>query len=220
MFRILNRLFSQSAPYVFEFPKAKRNCRILLIDDDPDALPIDDLKSDEYNIEQRKKVDAGLLRNCESAVYDLIVLDYNGVAPASICPDDGFGVFERIRKSNPDQYIISISAQTYDISKTEYFKKANAYLKKPTDLVTTKKALDEGIEQLFHREFIFDRISNALTANGIPKKRAERLIQSLRSEDIKSYSQVESIAQNILKTSEDIDKIRTWLTRLGKIISI
>ena len=78
------------APPAFDFERSKRSCRIVVIDDDKLAVPIEQLVSDGYNVAQVLEVDASVMRLCEQGTYDLILLDYNGVAPPEITPDDGF----------------------------------------------------------------------------------------------------------------------------------
>lgn len=199
----LKSLLVGNPRYRFDFANAKHRCRILLIDDDPIALPIKEISNDGYNITQREAVDAELLKQCEDGVFDIIVLDYNGIAPASITPNDGFGVFERIRNSNPQQYIISVSGQTYDISKTAYFKQANDWLKKPTDLATTKDKLDTGIKFLFDRTEVIERLKRQLQMEGLQQKSIAAVINHIAN---RNYT--------------DIDEIANHVKRVGKIIDI
>lgn len=180
MFEILKNMLRSDESYHYDFANAKRVCRILVIDDDPQALPMQELRRSGYNIEQVEAVDVDVMRMCEDGTYDVILLDYTGVAPRNITPDDGFGVFDRIRAANATQYIIAISAKTYDIAKTEYFKNANDWLKKPTDLVTTKNMIDKAINHCFDREIIFREIEKTLRENGVAKKQIDRTIKALK----------------------------------------
>lgn len=186
MFRALLKFFlKEKSEYRFDLSAAKRMARIILIDDDSTALPITDLQRDGYAVHQQHAVDAPLLSRCESSAFDIIILDYNGIAPASISETDGFGVFDRIRKANPDQYIISVSAKTYDISKTAYFKDANDWLRKPTDLSSTKNALDKGIAYLFDRTALLQRLHLQALQEGATVKQADKLVKEFEIKDLR-----------------------------------
>jgi CheY-like chemotaxis protein len=185
MFAWVGRFLRMQNEYRFDFDEAKRKTRILLIDDDASALPISHLQASDYAIRQEKKVTVELLQACERGDFDIILLDYNGIAPPAICPDDGFGVFDRIRHSNPDQYIIAISGQTYDIARTEYFAKANDWLKKPTDLSSTKTKIDKGIAEIFDKSKILARVRSQAIVDGATSAQADKLARELGARELK-----------------------------------
>ena len=201
MLNIFSKIFHLKDSYHYDFDSAKRVCRILIIDDDPQALPFRELKRSGYNIEQVEAVDVDVMRMCEEGTYDVILLDYTGVAPESMTPNDGFGVFDRIRSANPTQYVIAISAKTYDISKTAYFKNANNWLKKPTDLVTAKQMIDQAINHCFDREILFREIEKALRNNGISKKEIEKTIEYLRGHKNDNIGELLGMVKNTTKLS-------------------
>lgn len=203
--------------YRFDFAQAKRRCRVLLIDDDPNALPLTDITSDDYNISQRTAVDPDLLRQCESGVYDIIILDYNGIAPAAITPEDGFGIFDRIRKANPEQYIIAVSAQTYDISRTAYFKNANDWLKKPTELATTKDKIDTGIRFLFDKNSVLERLRTQMLSDGFRQKSIERVMQRLAEKNYADLDEMNEMIKRVAKVSDISKTILGTLKTLAKI---
>lgn len=203
MFKVLTNLFQSDESYHYDFSDAKRVCRILVIDDDAQALPLNELKRSGYNIEQVEAVDVDTLRMCEEGTYDVILLDYTGVAPKSITPSDGFGVFDRIRAANPTQYIIAISAKTYDIAKTAYFKNANDWLKKPTDLVTTQQMIDKAVNHCFDRDIIFHQIEDFLRNDGVHKKEINRIIRILKN-----------------TKSNDLEKLLDIIKRAGRLVGV
>jgi CheY-like chemotaxis protein len=202
MFDAIRRLFLGQPPYRFDFLEARRRCRVLLIDDDPAALPLSEIIKADYSCAQEKIVTGDLLRQCETGVFDIIILDYNGIAPKSITPNDGFGVFDRIRLNNPDQYIIAISGQTYDISKTAYFKEANDWLMKPTDLTTTINKIDSGIKYLFDKTEVLFRLRRQLIDEGARPKDADRLIRDIER---RGYRDVDDMAETIKRVAKLTD---------------
>lgn len=215
MFSKLKDYWNPSEPHQYDFSRAKRVCRIFIIDDDPQALPVQELQSAGYNVQQVETVDADVMRMCEEASYDVILLDYTGVAPKNITPDDGFGVFERIRSANPAQYIIAISAMTYDIAKTEYFKNANDWLKKPTDLVTTKQLIDKAIHHCFDRAIIFREIETILRDSGVAGKQIGKTIENLKRT---RGADLESIQDRVKSTSHLPNLPEKLAGLLGKFV--
>lgn len=214
-------LFNRPDNYRFDFDTAKKRCRILLLDDDPNALPLEDLKRDKYNIEQYIKIDADLLRQCENGTFDIILLDYNGIAPQNVSETDGFGIFDRIRSANVRQYIIAISGQTYDISRTEYFRKANSWLKKPSDLLTTKQKLDDGIRRLFDRDALLTDLSALLAEKGVNKRDIDRVLDALKASTVKTEADGEDVIHGITRLatiSRDVIKVIHQLIQIKALM--
>ncbi|WP_417793320.1 hypothetical protein [Terasakiella pusilla] len=211
-------MFQPAQVYKFDFSEAKRRCRILLIDDDENALPIKDLLDDGYNISQIQTVDSNNLKNCEEGTYDMIILDYNGVAPKSITPDDGFGIFTRIRSANPSQYIIAISGEAYQISKTEYFEKANDWINKPAPLTPTKEKIDKGIKLLFDLSTVLQGLKEILIKDGIPHKSADKIINHFLTKRVTNLEEAVDFTRRTAKVanlSTQITSLLRFVIRLG-----
>jgi CheY-like chemotaxis protein len=217
MLATIIRLFRRAPPYRFDFAEARRRCRILLIDDDPNALPLEDIKKGDYNISQERLVSPELLRQCEGGVFDIIILDYNGIAPEAVTPDDGFGVFARIKGANPNQYIISISGQTYDISKTEYFQRANDWLRKPTDLATTQDKLDAGIRTVFDKSEALARLRRQLLDDGISARAVDKIISKIENSEFRELDQIANLVKNTSKVIELSKGVYSILRNIVKI---
>jgi CheY-like chemotaxis protein len=209
-------LFKSAKPTYspFDFDRSKRSCRIVVIDDDNLAIPVDQLLNDGYNIAQLLEVDANAMRLCEQCTYDIILLDYNGVAPPEITPDDGFGVFQRIRQRNPDQYIIAISGKAFDIAKTAYLKEANDWLKKPVSLADTKAKLDKAITACFDKEHVLNEIRLRALAQGLDAKTAEKLVTKLKTASGKDSKEYYNITKGIVS---DVNTFAGLIERLIKI---
>jgi CheY-like chemotaxis protein len=220
MFNTIRAYILGPPAYHFDFAEARRRCRILLIDDDPNALPIGEITKGDYNLSQEKLVTSDLLRQCETGVFDIIILDYNGIAPKSLTPDDGFGVFERIRSTNPEQYIIAISGLTYDISKTAYFKEANDWLRKPTDLTTTNNKIDAGIRYLFDKTEVLKRLRRQLIDEGTRPQNADRLIRDFERSNYRDLDQMADVIKRLAKLSDISVKVYGIMKNLIKLSSI
>src|SRR5437879_5029842 len=108
--------------YVFNVDAAKKRCRIIVIDDDMPAGLIDGLKGEGYNIYHYYKPEPAVVTQCETSVYDIVALDHGALM-----------LFDRIRNSNPAQYLVVLAAQPDHPAVAPYFQKANGRLKKPYD---------------------------------------------------------------------------------------
>jgi len=185
----------------FDLTTARTRCRIALIDDESNALPLQDLLASGYEIEQFFQVTADLLQRCERGAFHIIVLDYNGIAPQNISPTDGFGVFEIIRNSNPQQYIIAISAKTYDIQKSEYFQKADSRLSKPIDLIKAREALDRGIRAIFDPNHVIRRLSATLQELGYNEELVLKISNLVRDDKSSNLDQLVLNIKSILSVT-------------------
>ena len=201
------------APQPLDFNKAKRTCRFLVIDDEELAIPVEALKRDGYDISQIQEVDSTYMSLCEAGTFDVILLDYNGVAPPQISANDGFGVFERIRSRNPSQYIIAISGKAFDISRAAYLREASDWLKKPASLADTKDKMDRAIRARFDQSLLFEEIKEKLIAQGVPQKSVEKFLADLsnpQSNKLKDYLQS---ASRLLQNSATVAGLITQIIK-------
>ena len=89
----------------------KRLARIVVIDDEPDSVPTDDLRANGYSVEYWPIIDAGRLARLERGEFEIIVLDIQGIAPPGFSDTgDGLGVLRQLKKLNPSQVIIAAPA--------------------------------------------------------------------------------------------------------------
>lgn len=123
----------------------RQRSKILVIDDDSNALPLTLLRNEGYSVEHWDHVRD--LRRLEEGDYDIIFLDIHGVAP-NLGSEDGIGVLEAIKRTNPNQIVVAFSGQTFDLSKMDFWKHADDGLKKPVDFLTAKQTIDRMLERL------------------------------------------------------------------------
>jgi DNA-binding NtrC family response regulator len=157
--------------YAFNFDAAKKRCRIILIDDDMPAPLFEALKAEGYNAHHYYKPEPGVATQCETAVYDIVALDHAALS-----------LFDRIRNSNPAQYLIVMAAQPDHPAVVKYFQSANGNLKKPFDLPGLKAVLDAGIKALFDRNQLLAEMSAMLLKAKVSKTVVDLLVESLKKE--------------------------------------
>jgi CheY-like chemotaxis protein len=125
---------------------AKSIARIAIVDDQLQDFPINDLKSDGYQVQTYRHVQ---LANIQSlASYDIVFLDMKGIVKDD--PDyGGLKLIAELRKLNPQQKICAVSGQTFDPTATEFFKQADDYKKKPLTAQECKTVIDSFIVESF-----------------------------------------------------------------------
>ena len=58
----------------------KKLAKVLVIDDEEQSFPIENLRADGYSIEHWESVDGPRLSRLEDAQFDIVILDIQGVA--------------------------------------------------------------------------------------------------------------------------------------------
>jgi DNA-binding response OmpR family regulator len=139
----------------------------LVIDDDPNSFPVKTLQSEGYNIEYWPRVEN--IGRLEDGEFDIIILDIVGVA-SEWSAQDGLGILEHLKKRNPAQIIVAFSGQTFDLSKTPFFRLADETLPKPVDALKCKQVIDNMLETTYTIQHFWDGIAGILAANGVPEK--------------------------------------------------
>lgn len=125
------------------FPELKKRTRIVVIDDDPNSFPIEILQKEGYAIEQW--LDIQELSKLDDGFYDIIFLDIQGVGLA-YSDQEGLGILEHIKQSNPGQIVVAFSGQSFDLSKTKFWNIADDALCKPVQAAKCKQVIDDLIK--------------------------------------------------------------------------
>lgn len=153
----------------------RKRAKILVIDDAEDALPFGLLRNEGYSVEHWSKVTD--LRRLEEGDFDIIFLDIHGVAQ-DLGEEDGIGVLDAIKRTNPHQIVVAFSAHSFDLSKMAFWKKADEGLKKPVDFLTAKRTIDRMLERLTAQHF-WDSICGILQQHSVDDREIARIERHL-----------------------------------------
>jgi CheY-like chemotaxis protein len=165
-------------PLDIPIAELKKRTKIVVVDDEEESFPYKLLQNDGYTIEWWEKVDSPKLQRLENGDFDIIVLDIMGVVDKEISKDDGIGVLKRIKNVNQHQLIVAFSGQSYDLSKTEFWKLADDTLSKPVTFIQCKEVLDNLIKTKINILNYWRAIKAILTTSGM----AQKNISSLENE--------------------------------------
>jgi len=193
---------------------ARKNSRLLLVDDDPEALPLSLLKDEGYNITQWEELDAGKIRRVEKGEFDVVILDIVGVVPKNVSATDGFGVLEHIKRVNPEQVVIAFSGETFDIKQAGFFEQADDRLLKPVDLVTVARMLDEILQRYYNLDHYWNAVCAILHDQGVPQSKIDKLERRL-TKGLASRQQLDpsAIISSVLNNAETAARIAVLIVR-------
>lgn len=173
----------------FSLPELRKRTKILVIDDDVDAFPVQSLRNQGYTIEHWAEVQS--MERLERGDFDIIILDIAGVARKLSPEEDGFAVLQHLKQHNPMQIIVAFSGQSFDLSKQEFFKLADDTLPKPVNTLKCRQILDELIESKMTVRHLWDTVSALMRAEGVTERKVAKLekqlakaIESARSPDV------------------------------------
>lgn len=172
----------------FSHEEILKRARLLVIDDSEFPL-IKLFKKDGYTI--TKWNDVKELAQLETASYDLILLDLEGVG-RSLSDDQGFGILKHIRATNPTQLVIAYSNQDWSLEYQPFFEEADATLPKTkTDYYEFKRTVDRLLERRFSLDYYVERAQEELQdySAAAPKARdkVRRAILSGNGERLAKY---------------------------------
>lgn len=154
-----------------QFEDLKKKVRIVVIDDE-DGFPVNIFQSEGYNIEKWSTVkDYGKL---EKGYFDLIVLDIKGVA-GHISTDDGLGVLESLKKTNPSQIIIAHSQHSFDLGKSRFWELADENIPKPSDFLKMKSIIDNLILSKYTPARYLGFLHQVLKNNNYSKSKIKKI---------------------------------------------
>lgn len=143
----------------------KQRAKILLIDDDPEAIPYQFLQKESYSIETWATVES--VERLERGTYDIIILDIQGVAQHIDPERDGFGVLKILKENNPNQMIIACSGQDYDPETSDFFNLADDKLSKPVKPEHLKRKVDRLLRLRFDARFRWEETREHLISQGV-----------------------------------------------------
>jgi CheY-like chemotaxis protein len=163
------------------FEDQKKRSRILVIDDEKfEYIPL--FQKDGYAIDKWKDLVIEKLTELESGLYDIILLDIQGVGK-TFSPDQGLGALKHIKNVNPTQIVIAYSNSDYNLKYQEFFNLANRVIQKSSDYYIFKEAVDKSIRERFSYEYFYALINKEIKEEKNEKKLEKYIYKSLQKEN-------------------------------------
>jgi CheY-like chemotaxis protein len=177
MFGFKKRMSLMSLAKPSSLPELRKRTKIVVIDDDKNAFPIEALRQEGYTIDYWPEVQS--MDRLERGDYDIIVLDIAGVAMKFSPDEDGLGVLQHLKRHNPTQIIVAFSGQSFDLSKQDFFKLADDTMPKPVSILKCKQVLDQLIETKMTVRHLWETLTGLMRSEGIPEKKIAQLEANL-----------------------------------------
>lgn len=152
----------------------RKRVRILVIDDQADAFPVESMRSRGYNVEYWPDVSVDNLARLERGEYDIVILDIRGVGK-DISFDEGFAVLKRLKRVRPGLTVVAFSGATFDISESQFFELADDVLPKPVDVFTCEEKLDALLRQSLSFDELWEGLNVLLRHAGVGRWGRSRL---------------------------------------------
>lgn len=192
--------FSKSLKLPIE--EARKRARILVVDNDPNAFPVELLRAEGYNIQQWLELKS--LRNLEDGQFDIIVLDIHGICLPSVSQTDGLGVLEHLKTINPVQVVIAFSGKKFDLKSERFWRIADDYWAKPIDMLAAKAKIDSLLGQKFTAQSYWNALAGFLKSKGVDDEDVTRLEEAIVKAGTKKNPMKESDVVGLLKAGKDV----------------
>jgi len=194
----------------------RKRARIAVVDDDLNAFPLRVLVREGYAIDYFPSVTQ--LDPFERGLYDIIFLDIAGVAP-EWSEDDGLAVLEHLKERNPAQVIVAFSGQTFDLSKSRFWKLADDTLSKPVDAMTAKRCIDDLLARTMTPNHYWGGVRALLLSEGVP----EREIASIESAVVRAVTRrtrpdVRGVVERVCANAETIAKVAALVAKIAGLL--
>ena len=188
--------------FTLPLEEVKKRARILVIDDDASAFPVNRLRGEGYNIQQWERLES--LRNLEEGQFDIIFLDIHNICSEEVSASGGVGVLEHLKKVNPAQIVIAFSGKKFDLGHEKFWRIADDYLAKPIDMLKAKARIDSLLKDKFTPDHYWQSLASFLTANGVNQETLAKLEAAIAAAAVKKRPLVENDIRGLLTAGKDV----------------
>lgn len=156
--------------------------KIAIVDDKPDDFPVDYLRQCGYDLTVISTISLADSSNLQA--YDLIAMDITNVVIEDTTRG-GLELIRRVKGFSNSPIVIAVSGKRYDPTVTEFFKLADAHMKKPVKPADLESAIENLLTDRCAPGKIAEGMDNLIIAAvGNQYKRQKivrRLTKSLKS---------------------------------------
>ena len=180
-----------------------QGARIIIIDDE-DPLLIAELRSAGFAIDHDRL--GSDLHNIDQQIYDLAIVDYQGVGQR-LGSSQGLDLVKHIRRVSPRTRVIAHTSRSLTAAESEFFVQSHAVLPKDLGLGDSLALVEAELHKAFSKEHLLESLLAKLNIRD--PKETERiraaLVKSLSKEDPDNFKQrIEKIAGTVGEKAVDI----------------
>mgnify|MGYP003536673647 FL=1 len=216
MFEFFSKKYTFNDIPLSDINDLKKRIKIVVIDDNKDSFPIETMQDFGFTLEYWKIIDSNKLKRLEKNEFDIIILDIEGVVETSeLGEKDGLDILKSLKNKNNKQIIIAFSGSTYDVSKGEFWKITDDFLKKPINAFDTKEMLEEIILNNYSINNMINQLKQIINKQIDNQKDIEKLetiiVKAIKEE--KNLDMLKIVKAGITDTSG----IMTIFTTLNEV---
>ena len=216
MFEFFSKKYTFNDIPLSDINDLKKRIKIVVIDDNKDSFPIETMQDFGFTLEYWKIIDSNKLKRLEKNEFDIIILDIEGVVETSeLGEKDGLDIIKSLKNKNNKQIIIAFSGSTYDVSKGEFWKITDDFLKKPINAFDTKEMLEEIILNNYSINNLINQLKQIINKQIDNQKDIEKLetiiVKAIKEE--KNLDMLKIVKAGITDTSG----IMTIFTTLNEV---
>lgn len=194
---------------IVDLDDLKKRTKIVVIDDEEDSFPVAGIQNFGFTVEYWNLIDSNKLKRLENNEFDIIILDILDIVDINDLGDkNGIDILKILKNKNYNQVIVAFSGSTYDVSKGEFWKLADDFMKKPVGLLDTKEKLEQIIK---------DKFSNEKLINNLQE------IMKLQIENQSDYKTIEDYIVNTVKKRKQLDLsklVKAGITDTSGVLTI
>ena len=216
MFEFFSKKYTFNDIPLSDINDLKKRIKIVVIDDNKDSFPIETMQDFGFTLEYWKIIDSNKLKRLEKNEFDIIILDIESVVETSeLGEKDGLDILKSLKNKNNKQIIIAFSGSTYDVSKGEFWKITDDFLKKPINAFDTKEMLEEIILNNYSINNLINQLKQIINKQIDNQKDIEKLetiiVKAIKEE--KNLDMLKIVKAGITDTSG----IMTIFTTLNEV---
>ena len=216
MFEFFSKKYTFNDIPLSDINDLKKRIKIVVIDDNKDSFPIETMQDFGFTLEYWKIIDSNKLKRLEKNEFDIIILDIEGVVETSeLGEKDGLDILKSLKNKNNKKIIIAFSGSTYDVSKGEFWKITDDFLKKPINAFDTKEMLEEIILNNYSINNLINQLKQIINKQIDNQKDIEKLetiiVKAIKEE--KNLDMLKIVKAGITDTSG----IMTIFTTLNEV---
>ena len=194
-----------------------RRTRIVVIDDKVSEFPFKPLTNEGYSIVHWSDVET--LRTLEDGMFDIIILDINGVGRKLDSDNEGAGILRHLKDFNPSQIVIAYSGESHDPSRIQFFQQADQFVPKPTNAITWKEILDDLIKTKVNVNHYWNEARRILLTEGLTEPQIEKLEKAILAASKRGDTEID-LKSLVLESVGTVGKLANLLTVLGKVMAL
>lgn len=161
-------------------------CSRILIVDDEEPLLIGELRREGFGVDHDREGQD--LRNIESQLYDLAILDFHGVG-LRLGNAQGLDLLKHVRRVSPRTRVIAYTSRSLTAAESEFFRLSHVVLPKDMGLVDSLSLVETELRKAFSKEHLFEALITKLSISSPHEKQRihSALTKALARNDENSF---------------------------------